>query len=42
MAVIYVKVGGSWTTLNAELLRNGLAEMMFIPPSEFNPYGWMS
>lgn len=42
LAVVYVKVGGDWTNLNEELLRNGFAEVMFIPPSEFNPYVWAS
>lgn len=42
IAVVYVKVNGSWVNLNAELLRGGHAEVMFIPPSEFNPYEWTS
>lgn len=42
LAVVYVKIDGNWTNLNAELLRKGLAEVMFIPPSEFNPYEWAS
>lgn len=41
LAVVYVKVDGSWINLNAELLRNGLAEIMYIPPSEFNPHDWL-
>lgn len=41
IAVVYVEVDGSWVNLNAELLRSGCAEVMFIPPSEFNPYRWM-
>jgi micrococcal nuclease len=38
LAVVYVRNDGFWTNMNAELLQNGLAEVMFIPPSEFNPY----
>ncbi len=41
LAVVYVKMDGVWANLNAELLRRGLAEIMYIPPSEFNPYEWM-
>ncbi|GEM_PF-1210300 len=41
IAVVYVKIGGCWVNLNAELLRRGYAEVMFIPPSEFNPYQWL-
>jgi micrococcal nuclease len=26
--------------VNAELLKRGYAEVMYIPPSEFNPYSW--
>lgn len=40
LAVVYVKIDGSWANLNAELLRKGYAEVLFIPPSEFNPYKW--
>lgn len=36
LAVIYA---GN-TNVNAELLKRGYAEIMFIPPSEFNPYSW--
>jgi endonuclease YncB( thermonuclease family) len=36
LAVVYV---GN-TNLNAELLKRGYAEVMYIPPSEFNPYTW--
>jgi len=42
LAVVYLKVDGVWVSLNAELLRGGYAEVMFIPPSEFNPYEWTS
>ncbi len=40
LAVVYVKIDGSWVNLNATLIRNGHAEILFIPPSEFNPYEW--
>jgi len=36
LAVVYVND----VNLNAELLRKGYAEIMYIPPSEFNPYQW--
>jgi micrococcal nuclease len=36
LAVVYV---GN-LNLNQELLKKGLAEVMYIPPSEFNPYSW--
>jgi len=36
LAVVYV---GN-TNVNAELLKRGYAEVMYIPPSEFNPYSW--
>lgn len=36
LAVVYV---GS-VNLNQELLKKGYAEVMYIPPSEFNPYSW--
>jgi micrococcal nuclease len=36
LAVVYV--GG--VNLNQELLKKGYAEVMYIPPSEFNPYKW--
>ncbi len=36
LAVVYV---GN-TNINAELLKKGYAEIMYIPPSEFNPYSW--
>ena len=41
LAVVYVGAGGSWVNLNAELLRGGLAEVLYISPSEFNPYRWL-
>ncbi len=37
LAVVYVDD----TNLNAQLLNKGLAEIMYIPPSEFNPYLWV-
>ena len=40
LAVVYVKVDGSWVNLNAKMLRRGYADVLFIPPSEFNPYAW--
>ena len=36
LAVVYV----NGTNLNEKLLREGYAEIMYIPPSEFNPYEW--
>jgi len=36
LAVVYVDS----LNINAELLRLGLADVMYIPPSEFNPYMW--
>jgi len=41
LAVVYIDVGGSWVNLNAELLHRGLAEVLYISPSEFNPYRWL-
>lgn len=41
LAVVYVEVGENWVNVNAELLRRGLAEILYIPPSEFNPYEWL-
>ncbi len=41
LAVVYLRDGNSWKNLNAEILRRGLAEILFIPPSEFNPYKWV-
>lgn len=40
LALVYVRVENLWTNLNAELLRFGLAEILYLPPSEFNPYKW--
>ncbi len=36
LAVVYV---GN-TNVNAELLKRGYSEVMYIPPSKFNPYSW--
>ena len=41
LAVVYVNIDGSWVNLNVELLRRGYAEVLYIPPSEFNPYNWV-
>ncbi|MGC8816890.1 MAG: thermonuclease family protein [Candidatus Hadarchaeum sp.] len=41
LALVYVDVDNVWLNLNAELLRRGLAEILYLPPSEFNPYKWM-
>jgi len=41
LAVVYLKTENGWTNLNAELLKKGFAEVLFIPPSEFNPYSWL-
>lgn len=41
LAIVYVDIDGSWVNLNAKLLRRGLAEILYIPPSEFNPYRWI-
>ncbi|MFH1821313.1 MAG: thermonuclease family protein [Methanobacteriota archaeon] len=41
LAVVYVEIDNVWTNINAELLRLGFAEILYIPPSEFNPYKWM-
>ena len=41
LAVVYVDMDNNWVNLNAELLRRGLAEILYIPPSEFNPYRWV-
>lgn len=42
LAVVYVKIDNIWKNLNSELLRSGLADILYIPPSEFNPYRWLS
>lgn len=42
LAVVYVKTDNVWVNLNAELLRLGFAEILYMPPSEFNPYKWSS
>ena len=36
LAVVYV----AGMNLNQQLLKKGYAEIMYIPPSEFNPYAW--
>lgn len=36
LAVVYA----DGVNLNAELLKRGYAEVLYIPPSEFNPYSW--
>ncbi len=36
LAVVYI----DHINLNQELLKRGYAEIMYIPPSEFNPYSW--
>jgi micrococcal nuclease len=36
LAVVYVND----TNLNEKLVKEGYAEVMYIPPSEFNPYEW--
>lgn len=41
LAIVYVRVDGSWVNLNAELLRNGHAEVLYFSPSEFNPHRWL-
>jgi micrococcal nuclease len=42
LAIVYVKENDGWMNLNAELLRRGLVVVLYIPPSEFNPYAWAS
>lgn len=41
LAVVYMRADNAWMSVNAELLRLGLAEILFMPPSEFNPYEWL-
>jgi micrococcal nuclease len=41
LAVVYIDNGGSWVNINAELLHEELAVVLYIPPSEFNPYSWL-
>lgn len=36
LAVVYI----DGANLNQELLKQGYAEVMYIPPSEFSPYSW--
>ncbi len=36
LAVVYC----NGVNVNAELLRQGYAEVLYIPPSEFDPYSW--
>ena len=38
LAVVYVND----TNLNEKLVREGYAEVMYIPPSEFNPREWVA
>jgi micrococcal nuclease len=40
LAVVYIDNGGSWVNINEELLHEELAMVLYIPPSEFNPYSW--
>jgi len=42
LAVVYVQADNSWIHVNAELIRKGFAEVLFVPPSEFNPYKWLN
>jgi len=42
LAIVYVKENDDWMSLNAELLHMGLVVVLYIPPSEFNPYTWAS
>jgi micrococcal nuclease len=37
LAVVYV----AGMNINQQLLKKGYAEIMYIPPSEFNPYAWL-
>ena len=44
LALVYTNLSdakkGPRYSLNAKLLQKGLAEVLFIPPSEFDPYSW--
>ena len=40
--VLLLENGKAYLNLNAELLRLGLAVILYIPPSEYNPYKWAS
>ena len=44
LALVYTDLSdakkGPRYSLNAKLLQKGLAEVLFIPPSEFDPYSW--
>jgi micrococcal nuclease len=40
LAVVYIDNGGSWVNINEELLHEELAVILYIPPSEFDPYSW--
>ncbi|MBU4311000.1 thermonuclease family protein, partial [bacterium] len=44
LALVYTNLSdakkGPRYSLNAKLLQEGLAEVLFIPPSEFDPYSW--
>ncbi|KPJ66235.1 MAG: thermonuclease, partial [Syntrophobacter sp. DG_60] len=37
LTVVYI----DGINLNAELLNRGYAEVLYVPPSEFNPYEWL-
>ena len=40
LAIVFVRIDNVWTNLNVTLLRERFAEILYIPPSEFNPYKW--